>query len=90
MGAFMLPILNSSFDIPSEVTMITSPGIPQHWNIVIIGLMIILSLKESLSFTKIWNKDLNSSFNLVILPLVVCFAFIITFKTIEIISANGF
>jgi len=65
--------------------MITSPGLPQYGALVVGALIILLSLKEVLSASQTWNKYLNNSFNLAILPLVFCFFAILVFRVVEII-----
>jgi len=47
---------------------------------VILGLIILLSLKEVLLSSEAWNTYLNSSFNLAITPLLFCLAAIICYK----------
>ena len=71
----LLSIISSS-----AVSMITSPGLPQFGATVVVGLLILLSLKEILSASAQWNKHLNASFNMTILPLIVVFVGIIIFK----------
>jgi hypothetical protein len=71
----LLSIISSS-----AVSMITSPGLPQFGAAVVVGLLILLSLKEILSASAQWNKNLNTSFNMTILPLIVVFVGIIIFK----------
>ncbi|WP_440953849.1 hypothetical protein ACSAZK_09065 [Methanosarcina sp. Mfa9] len=65
--------------------MVTSPGLPQYGAAVTVGLIAFLSLKEVLSASDKWNKSLDSSFNLAILPLLFCFAAIVFFKVAEIL-----
>lgn len=96
---FMLLSVSSIIILPSAVTpsavpsstisMITSPSLPEYWTLVIIGLMTILSLRVVLSPSKIENKDLDNSFNLAIIPLVICFAMIVVYKVIKILSDSG-
>lgn len=64
----------------SAVSMITSPGLPQFGVAVVVGLLILLSLKEILSASEQWSKNLNASFNMTILPLIVVFVGIVIFK----------
>jgi hypothetical protein len=64
----------------SAVSMITSPGLPQFGVAVVAGLLILLSLKEILSASEQWSKNLNASFNMTILPLIVVFVGIVIFK----------
>lgn len=71
----LLSIISSS-----AVSMITSPGLPQFGATVVVGLLILLSLKEILSASEQWSKNLNASFNMTILPLIVVFVGIIIFK----------
>ncbi|WP_235284804.1 MULTISPECIES: hypothetical protein [unclassified Methanosarcina] len=65
--------------------MVTSPGLPQYGAAVVVGLIALLSLKEVLSASEHWNRALNSSFNLAILPLLFCFGLIVAFKIGEVI-----
>lgn len=78
-------IISSSALSSSAITMITTPGLPQYGAIVVVGLIVLLSLKEVLSASEQWNKYLESSFNLAIVPLVLCFIGIATFKVASII-----
>jgi hypothetical protein len=66
--------------------MITSPGLPQYGAAVVVGLIALLSLKEVISASGHWNKSLNSSFNMAIMPLLLCFASIVCFEVISIIG----
>jgi hypothetical protein len=77
--------ISSSAISSSAISMITSPGLPQYGASVVIGLIALLSLKEVLSASESWNKYLNSSFNLAIVPLLFSFAGIVIFKIAEII-----
>ncbi|BBL66253.1 hypothetical protein [Methanosarcina mazei] len=65
--------------------MVTSPGLPQYGVAVVVGLIALLSLKEVLSASDHWNRSLDSSFNMTILPLLFSFAAIVIFKIVEII-----
>jgi hypothetical protein len=60
-------------------------GLPEYWNIVIAGLLILLSLMEGLAATQKWNRDINCSFNIAIIPLILNFIGIIIFKATEVI-----
>jgi hypothetical protein len=64
--------------------MITSPGLPEYGVAAVVGLIVLLSLKEVLSASEHWNKSLNSSFNLAILPMFVCFACFILYTVTTI------
>ncbi|MGA9188479.1 MAG: hypothetical protein WB014_07965 [Methanosarcina sp.] len=76
----LLSIISSS-----AVSMITSPGLPQFGGTVVVGLVILLSLKEIFSASEQWDKHLNASFNMTILPLMVAFVGIVIFKVVSII-----
>jgi hypothetical protein len=81
----LLSIISSSAISASAISMITSPGLPQYGTAVVIGLIVLLSLKEVLSASEHWNKSLESSFNQTILPLLFCFAAIVIFKVTAIV-----
>jgi hypothetical protein len=66
--------------------MVTTPGLPQYGAVVVVGLIILLSLKEVLSASEKWNLSLNSSFNLAISPLLVSFIMIVVYKIAEIVA----
>ena len=76
-------IISPSVVSSSAISMTTSPGLPQYSALVIAGLFILYSLREILSSSEIWNKYLNNSFNLAIIPLVLCFAMIVAYKAMK-------
>ncbi|MGB9927710.1 MAG: hypothetical protein ACPK85_04830 [Methanosarcina sp.] len=77
--------VSSSAISSSAITMITTPGLPQYGAIVVVGLIALLSLKEVLSASEKWSKYLENSFNLAIIPLLVCFAGIVLYKVADIL-----
>ncbi|MFZ2498783.1 MAG: hypothetical protein ACP5N0_12890 [Methanosarcina sp.] len=81
----LLSIISSSAISASAISMITSPGLPQYGAAVVVGLIVLLSLKEVLSASEKWNKSLNSSFNLAILPLCFAFLAVICFNILAIV-----
>ena len=81
----LLSIISSSAMSSSAMSMLTSPGLPQYGATAVVGLIVLLSLKEVLSASDKWNKSLNSSFNLAILPLLFAFSAIVVFKVAEIL-----
>lgn len=81
----LLSSIVSSAAASSAVTMITAPGLPQYGAAIVVGLIALLSLKEVLSASEKWNRYLNNSFNMAILPLLCCFVFIVLFKVEHII-----
>ncbi|WP_048174229.1 hypothetical protein [Methanosarcina siciliae] len=77
--------ISSSAISSSAISMVTSPGLPQYGAAVVVGLIVLLSLKEVLSASEHWNRSLNSSFNLAIMPMLFSFAAIVIFKVAEVI-----
>uniref|UniRef100_Q46GE6 Uncharacterized protein n=1 Tax=Methanosarcina barkeri (strain Fusaro / DSM 804) TaxID=269797 RepID=Q46GE6_METBF len=75
----------SSAAASSAVTMITTPGLPQYGAAIVVGLIALLSLKEVFSASETWNKYLNNSFNMAIIPLFFSFMAIVVFNVIAII-----
>ncbi len=75
-------IISSSAGIISATSTISAP---QLGILGVVTLIILLSLKEILSASKSWNKDLASSLDMSILPLLLAFFAIVTFKVMEII-----
>lgn len=63
----------------------TTTGLPQYWSIVIVGLLILLSIMEVLAATRKWNRDINFSFNIAIIPLTLSFIVVVIFKATEVI-----
>jgi hypothetical protein len=83
----LLSIISSSAISSSAISMITSPGLPQYGAAVVVGLIVLLSLREVLSASDKWNKSLNSSFNLAVLPLLLCFISIVVFEVAATVFA---
>lgn len=81
-GIFMLA------NITSPIVTATT-GLPQYWNIVIGGLLILLSLMEVLVATQKWNRDINCSFNIATTPLILSFIGVVILKIINF-SDSGF
>ncbi len=76
-------IASSSAGIISATSTI---GAPQLAVLGVVTLIILLSLKEILSASKSWNKDLASSLDMSILPLLLAFFAIVAFKVLDIIK----
>jgi hypothetical protein len=74
----LLSIVSSSAISLSAISMNTTLGLSQYAAAVVIGLIALLCLREVLSASKYWSKSLSSSFNMAIMPLLVCFALIVT------------
>ncbi|KKH16929.1 hypothetical protein [Methanosarcina mazei] len=81
----LLSIISSSAISSSAISMVTSPGLPQYGAAVVVGLISLLSLKEILSASEHWNRSLDSSFNMTILPLLFSFAAIVVYKVTGVI-----
>lgn len=80
LGVISLSEISSSAISSSAISMIASPGLPQYGNIVVLGLIVLLSLKEVLSEAEQGSIQLYSSFNMAILSLFLCFLTIASFK----------
>lgn len=81
----LLSIISSGAVSSSLSSVITTRGLPQYGATVVVGLIILLSLKEILSASNQWNKNLNESFNIAILPLILSFVGIVIFKAASVI-----
>jgi hypothetical protein len=81
----LLSIISSGVVSSSFSSVITTRGLPQYGAAVVIGLIILLSLKEILSASNQWNKSLNESLNIAILPLLLSFVGIVIFKAASVI-----
>ncbi|MPM37395.1 hypothetical protein SDC9_84009 [bioreactor metagenome] len=77
--------ISSSAISSTVISMVTTPGLPQYGSTVVVGLISLLSMKEVLSASKYWNGRLSNSFNLPIIPLLLSFVAIVTFKVVTII-----
>lgn len=80
MFSIILSSISSSATSSDGISTSTTPCFLQYNIIIVMVLIIFLSLKEVLLVSKHWNTDLNNSFNIVILPLLLCFTAIIVFK----------
>ncbi|MCZ7381913.1 MAG: hypothetical protein O8C64_10170 [Candidatus Methanoperedens sp.] len=76
-------IVSSSAGIISFTSTISAP---QLGVLGVVALIILLSLKEILSASKSWNKNLACSLDMSILPLLIAFFAIVFFKVTEILK----
>jgi hypothetical protein len=76
-------VISSSVISPS-VSMLNAPRLPEFGPIVIIGLILLLSFKEVLSRSNLYEKSLESSLNIGIAPLMISFTAIVVYKIVEI------
>ncbi len=67
------------------VTLTTPTGLPEYGVLAVVALILLLSAKEILSASEKWNRSLDCSLNMTILPLLVSFVAIVIFKISEII-----
>ncbi len=67
------------------VSMTTPTGLPEYGVLAVVALILLLSAKEVLSASEKWNKSLDCSLNMTILPLLVSFVAIVIFKVSEIL-----
>lgn len=75
----------SAVSAAGAISMVTGIGAPEYGVIAVIALIILLSAKEILSASESWNKRINSSLNMAIMPLLISFFAIVVFKVAEII-----
>jgi hypothetical protein len=66
--------------------MVTGSGVPQYGSAVVVGLIILLSLKEVLPETEYRSVSHYSSFDLAILPLFLCLFAISFLKIVSLTS----
>lgn len=83
--SMLLSIISSGVIFSSSISVITTRGLPQYEATVVVGLIILLSLKEILSASKQCNKHLIESLNVAILPLFLSFVGIVIFKAASVI-----
>lgn len=70
----------------SAISMTTDLGLPQYGAAVVVGLIVLLCLREVLSASKYWSKSLSNSFNLAIMPLLLCFFVIVGAEVLAIVA----
>jgi hypothetical protein len=70
----------------SAISTTTDLGLPQYAAAVVIGLIVLLCLREVLSTSKYWNKSLSNSFNMAIMPLLLCFVLIVGAEVLAIVA----
>lgn len=70
----------------SAISMTTDLGLPQYGAAVVVGLIVLLCLREVLSASRYWSKSLSNSFNLAIMPLLLCFVVIVGAEVFAIIA----
>ena len=85
LGAIFTNVVLSGSLVQSTMTMVTGTGIPAYSLLVIIALVALLSIKTVISESKVWNKHLNDSFNMAVVPLLFSFTMIVFFKVTQII-----
>gem|GEM_PF-6739482 len=73
-------IVSFIFISDSLVPVSTSPGLIPHSIVVVIGLIILISLKLILCSSELWNPSLSNYFNISIASLLICFAEIVVLK----------
>ena len=70
----------------SAISMTIDLGLPQYGAAVVVGLIVLLCLREVLSASRYWTKSLNSSFNLAIMPLLLCFVLIVGAELLTVLA----
>ena len=76
---------SSMVSTTSAISLTTPLGLPEYGVLAVIALIVLLSAKEILSASDKWNRALNSSLNLSIYPLLVCFVLIVLCQVLTIV-----
>ena len=76
-------VVSSSAGIVSATSII---GVSELGILGIVSLIILLALKEILSASKSWNRNLASFLDMSILPLFIIFISIVIFKVMEVLK----
>lgn len=79
-------ILNTAASGVSACSVSTGIYYPEYGAIATVGLILLLSLKEVLSASSQWSRDLNGSLSVAILPLLLSFFGIVVFKVLAILT----
>ncbi len=79
--------LSATSTTSSVVSMFATVGVSEISVIMVICLIALLSASEILSASSYWNKRLATMLNLAIIPMVVTFIGIVTFKVVAIIGS---
>ncbi|MDF1557476.1 MAG: hypothetical protein P1P80_04760 [ANME-2 cluster archaeon] len=66
----------------SAISMTTNMGLPEYGVLVVIALILMLSAKEILSASNVWNRAINCSLNMGIIPLLISFSAIVCYNVI--------
>jgi hypothetical protein len=82
----LLSIISSSAVSSSAISMTTDLGLPQYGAVVVVGLIVLLFLREVLSASRYWTRSLNTSFNLAIVPLLLCFGLIVVAEITTVLA----
>lgn len=69
----------------SPHSLITAPRFPEFGYVAVIGLILFLSLKELLSGSNIWEKDMECSLNMGIVPLLISLSAMVVYKLLVIL-----
>lgn len=72
----------------SSILMTTPSWIPKHEEIIVVPLVLLLSFKEILRKSKLWNKSLATSFDIVIYPLLLIYGVVFFFKVANIVDLS--
>ena len=85
--SIMSPIVISSSAISSSaITMITTPTLPRYGVAMVSSLVVALFLKEILSSSQKWDKYVDSSFKIIVVP----FTFTLVAITLFIVLGYGY
>jgi len=77
----------SAASTTSVVSTFATIGVSEVSIVTVICLIALLSASEILSASSHWNKRLSTMLNLAIVPMVLTFFLIVSYKVIEVIGA---
>jgi hypothetical protein len=82
----MLSTASSTMSTTSMVSTFATIGVSEISVISVICLIALLSASEILSASTHWNKRLSTMLNISIVPMVLTFFLIVSYKVIEVVG----
>jgi hypothetical protein len=85
MSIAVVSVYSESSAIFSAISMISVTGLAIGGSLATILLIFLLSSKEILSASSYWDKKISNFYDILILPLLIVFSLIVTFKIMQIV-----
>jgi len=79
-----LSLISSTSASSAELTMTTTPGVPEGASVAVVVLLLLLLLRDFLPLSKHWEDSVKTSLNLGIIPLLFSFGAIILYKLVAL------